>query len=148
MDAMFQGLGLILADHGDDDLGADRPAHHLDRLVQRQAEYRFAIDMGDEIAGLDPGGICRGVVDRRHHLDEALFLGHLDAQTAELAPGLHPHVGGVIRRQIAGMRVERGQHAVDRGLDQLAFVDLLDILRANAFEDVAKQVKLLVDIAR
>ena len=45
------------------------------------------------------------------------------------------------------MRVERGQHAVDRGLDQLALVDLLDILRADPLEDVAEQVELLVDAA-
>jgi hypothetical protein len=43
------------------------------------------------------------------------------------------------------MRIERGQHAVDRRLDQVGFVDLLDILRADALEDVAEQVELLVD---
>jgi len=46
------------------------------------------------------------------------------------------------------MRVERGQHAVDRGLDQGLGLDLLDILRADALEDVAEKIELLVDIAR
>jgi hypothetical protein len=43
------------------------------------------------------------------------------------------------------MRVERGEHAVDRGLDQLFGVDRLDILGADAFEDVAEQVELFID---
>jgi hypothetical protein len=43
------------------------------------------------------------------------------------------------------MRVERGQHAVDRRLDQRAFVDLFDVVGADALEHVAEQVELLVD---
>jgi hypothetical protein len=42
------------------------------------------------------------------------------------------------------MRVERGQHAVDRSLDQCAFVDLFDVVGAYALENVAEQVELLV----
>ena len=84
-------------------------------------------------------------VHRRDDLDEAFFLRDLDAEAAELAAGLHLHVVEVVGGQVAGMRVERGEHAVDRGLDQLLGLDLLDILGADAFEDVAEQVELFVD---
>ena len=52
---------------------------------------------GDEVAGLDPGAVGRRALDRRHHLDEAVLLGDLDAEPAELALGLHPHVVEVLR---------------------------------------------------
>jgi hypothetical protein len=94
-----KGSSARLAHHGDDDLGAHRAAHHVHRLVERQAQHAFAVDMGDEIARLDPGLVGGRVVDGRDDLDEALFLRDLDAQPAELAAGLHPHVGGVVGRR-------------------------------------------------
>ena len=66
-------------------------------------------------------------------------------EAAEFAAGLHLHVVEILRRQVAGMRVERGEHAVDRGLDQLLRFHLFDILGADALEDVAEQVKLFID---
>ena len=44
------------------------------------------------------------------------------------------------------MRVERGQHAVDRRLDQLRVVRLLDIVGADALEHVAEQIELAVGV--
>ncbi len=38
------------------------------------------------------------------------------------------------------MRIERGQHAVDRRLDQLLLIGLFDIIGADFFEDVAEQI--------
>ncbi len=43
------------------------------------------------------------------------------------------------------MRIERDQHPVDRRLDQLALVDFLDILVADALEHDPEQVELFVD---
>ena len=108
-------------------------------------EHGLAVDMGDEVAGLDPGLVRGGAVDRRDDLDEALFLRDLDPEPAEFAAGLHAHVGGIVRRKVARMRVERGEHAVDGRLDQVGLVHLLDILRADTLEDVAEKVELLVD---
>ena len=101
--------------------------------------------MRDEVARLNAGISRRSVVDGRDDFDEAFLLRNLDTKAAELATGLHPHVVEVILRQVAGMRVERGQHAVDRGLDQLLLVNLFDILRADAFKDVTEEVQLLID---
>ena len=45
------------------------------------------------------------------------------------------------------MRVERGQHAVDGGLDELPVVGLLDIIGADALEDVAEEIELPIGVA-
>ena len=44
------------------------------------------------------------------------------------------------------MRVERTEHAVDRSLDQLLFVRLLDIIGANLLENVAEEVEITVGV--
>src|SRR3546814_7608676 len=44
------------------------------------------------------------------------------------------------------MRIERGEHAVDRRLDQLLVADLLDIFRPDALEDLAEEVELPVGV--
>ncbi|MEI7806844.1 MAG: ketopantoate reductase C-terminal domain-containing protein [Hyphomicrobiales bacterium] len=44
------------------------------------------------------------------------------------------------------MRIERGEHAIDGGLDHLLLVGLLDIIGAHPVEHVAEQVQLLVGI--
>ena len=42
------------------------------------------------------------------------------------------------------MRIERGQHAVDRRLDQLLVVRRLDVVVADALEHLAEQVELFI----
>src|SRR5207248_951108 len=78
--------------NGQADVAVDRTAHLLDRLGQGQTLHWVAIEMGDQIAGLQPGPRGRRVVDRRHDLNEAAFHRHLDAEPAELAARLHLHV--------------------------------------------------------
>lgn len=43
------------------------------------------------------------------------------------------------------MWVERGEHPVDRRLDQFGGINLFDILGANALEDIAEEIELFVD---
>ena len=45
------------------------------------------------------------------------------------------------------MRVKRGKHAIDGRFDQVFRLDLFKILAANALEDIAEQIQLLVDRA-
>ena len=110
---------------------ADLAAHLLDRLVERQAHDRLAVERGDEVARLQAGFGGGRAVHRRHHLDQAVFHRDFDAKAAELALGLDLHVAEVFLVQVARMRIERGQHAVDRGLDQLLVVRRLDVVVAD-----------------
>src|SRR5262249_35043913 len=47
---------------------------------------------------------------------------------------------------VARVRIEPGQHAVDRGFDELAVVRLLHVIRAYPLEHVAEQAELAVGI--
>ena len=58
------------------------------------------------------------------------------------------HVVIVGGRQIARMRVERGQHALDGGADQLLLIGRIDIFGADAVEDFAEQVEVGIDLVR
>jgi hypothetical protein len=88
--------------------------------LRREALHRLVVEMGDDVVGHDAGLGGRRVVDRRHDLDQAVFHGDLDAEAAELAARLHLHVAEALGVHVARMRVEPGEHAVDRRFDQLA----------------------------
>ena len=137
---------LLAAAHRQHDLGIDRPAHLVDGVGERQAHDRLVVDLDDQIARLD-AGLGRGrAVDGRDDLDHAVLHRDLDAEAAELALGLHLHVIPFLGIHVAGMRVEGGQHAVDRRLDQLLVRDRLDIGGADLLEHVAEQVELLIGV--
>ena len=142
--ADVEGRRRALAQDGDGNARLHRAAHALDRFRQGEAHDRFAVDMADEVARLQPGARRRGVVDRRYDLDQAVFHRDLDAEAAELAAGLHLHVLELARRQEARMRVQRREHPLDGGLDELFVGHVLDIFRADALEHVAEQVELAV----
>ena len=46
------------------------------------------------------------------------------------------------------MRVERGQHPVDRRLDQFPVIRLLDVVGADALEHVAEEIELPIGVGR
>ena len=137
---------LALADDLQLDLGIDRAAHLLDRLVEGETLHRLVVEIGDDVIGHDAGLGRRRVVDRRDHLDQAVFHRDLDAEAAEFAAGLHLHVAEALRIHVARMRIETGQHAADGGFDQLAVVGLLDIVAAHPLEHVAEQIELAIGI--
>ena len=98
------------------------------------------------VRGLDAGAEGRRVVDRRYDLDQAVLHRDLDAEAAELASGLDLHLLEALGVEVAGMRVEGGEHAVDGVLDQLLVRRFLDIVGADLLEDVAEQPQLLVGV--
>src|SRR5579872_603315 len=126
----------------------DRAAHLVDRLIEGHALNLLVIDGGDDVAGKYAGLGGGGVVDRRDDLDQAVLLGDLDAKAAEFALGLNLHLTEALGVHVARMRIERGQHAVDRGFHEFAFVGLLDIVAANFLEDIAKQIQLAIGVGR
>ena len=44
------------------------------------------------------------------------------------------------------MRIKRGDHAVDRALDQLGVVGLLDVVGPDALEHLAKQIEVRIGV--
>ena len=104
------------------------------------------VDVGDHVARQD-AGLGRGrIVDRRDHLDEAVFHRDLDAEPAELAMGGLLHVAPALLIHVARMRIERGDHAVDGAFHQLGIVGLLDVAGLDPLEHVAEQIELRVGI--
>ena len=101
---------------------------------------------GDDVVRQDAGLGGGRVVDRRDDLDQAVFHRDFDAETAELAARLHLHVAEALRVHVARMRIEPGEHAVDRLLDQLGVVRLLDVVGADALEHVAEQIELPIGV--
>ena len=105
-----------LAHDGKRDRRIDRSAHFLDRLLERQTRDRLVVEMRDQVirhqASLGGGR----VVDGRDNLDDAVLHRDLDAETAEFTARLDLHVPEILRAHVGGMRIERRQHAVDRGL--------------------------------
>ena len=145
-DLHLEGIIDALAHDGKRDRRVDRPAHLLDRLLQGEAEDLLFIEMGDEVAAHDTGARGRRVLDRLHDLDDAVLHRDFDAETAEFAAGLHLHVAEMLGIEIGRVGIERGQHAVDRRLDQLGILGLLDIVGADPLQHLAEQVELPVDL--
>ena len=96
-DRHLDRLVLALAHDLELDLGVHRAAHLLDRLIEGEALHRLVVEMGDDVVGHDAGLGRRRVVDRRHHLDQAVFHRDFDAEAAELAARLHLHVAEALR---------------------------------------------------
>jgi len=72
-----------------------------------------------------------------HDLDRAVLAGDLDAEAAIFAVHLVLQVAEILGIEIAGVRVQRGQHAVHRRLDQLLLVDGRDVLVFGHVQHVA-----------
>ena len=64
------GFVCALAQDGEGDRRVDRAAHLLDGLLERQALHLLAVEVRDEVAGLDAGAGGGRAVHRRDHLDE------------------------------------------------------------------------------
>ena len=102
--------------------------------------------MGDIVAGLDPGAVGRRILGRGDDLDRSILLRDRQAEPAVIAVGGGPHRFEVGRFEIRGMRVERGEHSVDRALDQHMIVDLVDIIGADPLEHTHEGFEFLVGI--
>ena len=129
---------------GERDLGVNGAAHLVDRLLEGEPEHLLAVEMGHQVSWLDAGALRGRVVDRRDHLDEAVLHRDLDTEAAELATRLNLNFLVALGVVILRMRVERADHALDGGIDQLRRAHLLNVFAADFFEDFAKQIELVV----
>jgi hypothetical protein len=106
------------------------------------------VELGDDVVGHDAGLGRRRIVDRRHHLHQAVFHGDFDAEPAELAACLHLHVAEALGVHVARMWIEPGEHTVDRRFDEFAVVGFLDVIGAHTLEHVTEQIELPVGVRR
>src|SRR5690606_5302097 len=133
---LFQALFGLLAKGGDADVAEITFAPPADGLDPDHVAGHLDIERR-----LGPATERGRIVDRRYDLHISLLHRHLDAEAAELAPRLHLHVAEALLVQIAGVGIERGEHAVDGRLDELFVRDLFDVIGADSLEDVAEKVQ-------
>ena len=126
-DADDDRLRLAFARDGQFDVGTRLAAHLAHGFGQGHALDRGVVDFDDQVACLDAGTLCRGVVDRRDHAHQAILHLHFDAEPAELPLRGGGDVLELLRIQVSRMRVEAAEHAADRVLQQLAVGDILDV---------------------
>ena len=139
-----EGLLHPAAADSESDLGVGGAPHLVDRLLEGEPEHRLVVEMGHQVARLDAGALRGRVVDRRDHLDEAVLHRHFDAEAAELAPRLNLNFFVALGVVVFRVRVERSDHPLDGGVDQIGRAHLLDVIVANTLKDVAEQVELIV----
>src|SRR5207237_1080184 len=123
-----EDLGRVLALEGERDLRVLRPAHLLDRIDERHVLGELAVDLHDLVARLDTGPIGGRVLDRRHDGEQAVAVGDLDAEPAAARLGIDLELLVEIGCQVGAVRIEGGEHAVDRALDELLGLDVVDVV--------------------
>ena len=126
-------------------LRAGRAAHVGYRIIQAQAcrsERPLISTMMSPglMPAREPGVSSIGVMT----LSRPSALRDLKAEPAELAGGLHLHIGILLGVHVAGMRVQPGQHAVDGIIDQLVRRRVDDVILLHLGEDVPEQGELLI----
>ncbi len=118
-------------------------AHLGDGVHHRQTLGRLPVDFDDQVAGFDAGLGCRRIVDRRHHLDEAVLHADLDAQPAEFAAGAFLQLGKGFWLEIGRVRIEVAEHALDGVFQQGLVIHRLDIGRLDAVQDLGEGAQLV-----
>ena len=85
----------------------------------------------------------RRVVDGGDHLEEAVLHADLDAHAAELAAGADAQLAVVLFVQVARVRVEAVQHALDGLLEELLVGHALDVVALDAAEHLGEHPQVL-----
>jgi hypothetical protein len=103
---------------------------------------RRLVDAGDQVTGLHAGAEGRRALDRRHHLDQALFHLDLDADTGELAADAFAEFLETLAVEILRVRIEPRHHAADGVTDQLLLVHRLDVGALDQIEHCGELLHL------
>ena len=112
----------------EDDGGAGRTSDGSDRLIERDSLGVLAVDMGDDIAGLDAGLISRGVFKRADDFQTAVFVAlDLNANAAEFALSGLVEFLKIAWPDHAAERIEFGESAISKFADQ-HFLGQLDAI--------------------
>src|SRR5207237_3806036 len=97
----------------------------------------------DEVSRQHAGAEGGRVLDGRDHLDESILGADLDAEAAEFTLRAHLQVAIGFLVEERGVRIEAGEHAVDRFLEELAILDRLDVVALDAAEHLAEEAQVV-----
>ena len=100
--------------------------------------------MGDVVARFDARAIGWRVLGRGDNLHRSVLDRNGETEAAVIAVGRGLQLVEIGRLDIARMRVECREHAVDRALDQGVVVDLVDIIGLHPLIDAHELLELLV----
>src|SRR5437660_701709 len=132
------------AHDGDRHLRPGLAAHALDGVGKLHVFRDEAVDLHDAIAGQEAGPVRRRALDRRHHREDVVTQGDLDAETTEAPAGLDLHLLVTVRVEERAMRIEAAQGSLDRVVDEVLRRDLVDVLVLHDGEDLGEELQLLV----
>jgi hypothetical protein len=113
-------------------------------LRRRGIQTLFAVHYRDDIAGSDARPGRWRIVNGHHHLDNAVLRRHLDSNAAEFARRLHLHLTELPGVHVARVRIETGEHPIDRAFYEYFVWDWLDVFTTNSLKHVAEEVQQLI----
>ena len=136
----FLALRLARMNDGDRDLGAFGPFHPANRVVGLDAVGALALDLDDPIAGLDARSIGGRAIDGAEDLQIAVIDRNVNADAAEFVVHRAAELGQLLRADVGRVGIELAHHAADGGLDQLAAIDLFDVVSIDLIDRVGQQL--------
>ena len=105
-----------------------------------QSVGRNSFNLGDDVPGADAQSKCGRSGNGR--IDGGLGLPHgdNDPQPIEITPLVFPELGKLLGIEEVGMRVQRFQHAAQRGVDALFNIDLVGVVLFGKVEHLGVEV--------
>ncbi len=110
---------LVAATDLDHDDGAHLAAQPLLGLGRGHVDRGLVVDLQQHVAATNTGQLGGHARQDLDDEDAAVLLANLGSDAAEATAGAHAKVGVLLGRQQDGVRIERGEQAVDRRVLQL-----------------------------
>ena len=112
------------------------PFHPANRVVGLDAVGALAVDLDDPIAGQDSRSIGRRAINRAEDFQVAVVDRNMNADSAEFVIHRATELGQFLRTDVGRVGIELVHYAADRGLDQLAAIDLFHIVSIDLIDRV------------
>ena len=135
--------------HADRDLLPFLPFQNLDGIVHRHLFGRLAVDFHDRVPRPDAGFVGgRSREGRSDRQPPAVRVDrHLDADAAEFLLDLHVELRQVVGADVIRIGIELFHHSPEGRFDQLAAIDVFDVIAFDLLERVGEdphQLEVLV----
>ena len=134
-DGQLDGLVQAFPDEGDGDLGPLLAPELLHGVEARDGLRALAVDLGDDVAGLDAQPPGRSPLDGGDDDQAVLLLLDLHPDAEVFPDVVLAHPGEVLGLEEVGVRVQRFEEAADGGVGQLLVVQVLVIAALEDADD-------------